>query len=742
MIATKSAQTVIFKPNANTCTGRVQVQSVDSNGKEVSNTNVFVNNVLKGTTDSFGLFESQQGSLCGDALTYTVKCPDNAVCESKTASMEFSGEFEGLQFDCTVCTGNTDLKVNLGNVNISTETNKVTVNITTENIVANDINLTIKAQDKTTGLISQENSILFNINSGDKSITRTPSLNLNNVDFVHVYVDPNNKVSETDEKNNYVAVPVITNKVKAYVSVDTGLSNIDNAIKDYLSLFTIPTSQSEAELIIVVSILDKNQLVKDNRPPKDGGIWYANSSAVYKNGQNVGLRPYTGIVAPNICIGCQDMVFAIGKDIDGTVAAVKRLVNARTQYLTPSVINSQVSAIDDLDVLGISVFDIMHNDENKGYYRKNNANFANVVTKILTDNNYEIAIKTVRTTNDNTTLRLKNLNSDFSAFFQEALTNDSRPIVFSGGLWNDLFYWEKNSETLIKNLINKGRNLWEIEITGGSEQDEKSNSPNYKYNDTRDYYWPALIAGVQQYSGENSLQYVGHSNGCGLALASINQYQASGKNNAGYYFDTATGTYQLTDLSSNAIDTFAGEGCPGALDEYSFFYDYFGRFGDRILAQIPEQHIDAERLGEVLAQFCNNKEFGLSGEYKDDCTDTAKRLRAVSGNFKVSKQLLQDYLSDIKDTTNQPQVDSGLSIRKFKLYSNENFGSRMLWEFGPDSNSSRKRQDVVVSQQDSQELSDRISSTNSIKLVNLTDFYHGRVDFEDFTEDLEVFIND
>lgn len=77
--------------------------------------------------------------------------------------------------------------------------------------------------------------------------------------------------------------------------------------------------------------------------------------------------------------------------------------------------------------------------------------------------------------------------------------------------------------------------------------------------------------------------------------------------------------------------------------------------------------------------------------------------------------------------TNQVQVDFGLFIRQFRLYSNKDFGSLMQFESGPDSNSSRKSQDVVVNQQDSQEISGRIDSENNIKLVNYTGFFHGRV---------------
>ena len=52
-----------------------------------------------------------------------------------------------------------------------------------------------------------------------------------------------------------------------------------------------------------------------------------------------------------------------------------------------------------------------------------------------------------------------------------------------------------------------------------------------------------------------------------------------------------------------------------------------------------------------------------------------------------------------------------------------------------------KEIDVMVSQQDSQQISDRISSTNSDKLSNLTNFDHGRVDYNEFTNNLEAFLN-
>ena len=746
LLGSKINQTNIFYPNVNVCNGRVQVQSIDYNNNYIPNTNIFVNNKLIGKTDEFGLFESQQSGVCGESLNYVLKCANNTVsCGTQTGSMDFANDFDSLIFDCTICTGNSDLRILSNNVNVSKENNKVTVNITIENVAANGINLTVKAQDKDTGLISDENSVLFNANSGDKFSIQTVTLNLNNADFVHVYVDANNAVNEP-KTNNYVVVPVITNKRKAFISVDTGNPYADDAIKDYLSLFVIPTSDLDSSLTIAVGLGEHNSIISNKRAfTKLNYGWYADSNSVYYGNKPIGSRPWIGIVGSfKQDIAGDDFVFIMGKEIEGVVAAAKRLVNARDKFFVPKseFFNSYTSIIEDTDTLGISVFDLMHNEENKDKFNNQRTpEFQKVVKNILSDNNFEVAIKTVRTVNDNTTLRIKNINSDFSQSFRDAVVDDTRPIVFSGGLWNNLFYWE-NNKVLTANLIEKGRDLWEIEITGGPQED-KPNSPNYSYNDSRDYYWPALIAGVQKYSNKNSLQYVGHSNGCGVALASLNLYSASGKNNAGYYFDADTGKYLLTDLTSAPVDTFVGIGCPGALDGYSPFYKYFGMFGDKIISQIKAEHVTAKEVSQRLLALCNSE---LDGDEEQYCVLAANGLNHVEGDFKVSKKLLIDYLENIKNKNNDPQISNGLSINRFRLYANEDFSTTyrtFLRSFvGGKLDTNQLKHDIVVSQQDSQKISGRISAINNIKLVNLTNFHHGRDDFKDFIDNLEVFLNE
>ncbi|MBI2651117.1 hypothetical protein HYX01_01475 [Candidatus Woesearchaeota archaeon] len=749
LLGTKKGATYIFQPNIDLCKGTVQVYSKDSDSNPVGYANIYSENILKGNTDSLGLFELQGSNICGKKSAYSLKCMNSTkTCETKTASFDFDNDFDFLEFDCTVCTGNQDLKISLYSINISE--GKVTINVTSENVAAIGINLTVKTQDEETGLILNENSILFDANLEDKFVKRAIPINLGNAEYLHVYADATNKVNEP-KANNYVAVPLLKNKIKAYLNIDTGNLYVDNAIYDYLSNFVVPSSQSDSLITVAVGVRNSNALVNNKSSmTRERYGWYSDRNSVYFSNKQIGAMPYTALVGafkmpPDY--GGKINIFVIGKEIEGTIAAVKRLANARSQFLQlyfPEYVFSKTSIIDDNDILGISVFDIMHNDENKNsYMEQKSPEFKEVVENILTDNNFEVSIKTVKTYNDNTTLRLKNVNSGFSERYKDALSNDSKPIVFSGGLWNNLFYWEKNGDNLINKLLNDGRDLWEIEIIGGPEQDGKSNSPDYNYNDLRDYYWTALIAGVQTYSGQDSLQYVGHSNGCGVALASINQYQVSGKKNAGYFFDTPRGTYQLMNLTNNAIDTFAGEGCPGALDGYSPFYEYFGMFGDRIISQIKSEHVTAEEVSQKLLGLCKSE---LDVDEQQYCILAANGLNKVEGDFKVSKNLLLSYLQNIQDTENEPQVNQDLSINKFKLYSNVDFSSSQQLGIivalgGGRFDKTNLKHDLVVSQQDSQQISDRITSTNNVKLINYSNFYHGDIEDDNFIKEVEVFLN-
>ncbi|MBI2549643.1 hypothetical protein HYV83_00490 [Candidatus Woesearchaeota archaeon] len=268
------------------------------------------------------------------------------------------------------------------------------------------------------------------------------------------------------------------------------------------------------------------------------------------------------------------------KMIRKQLAAVKRLISARNIFLDKGTGSKSYTVyIDDFDSLGISVMDLMSRNETKLHLKNNNITLANDVRKILFDNNFEVAVKPVKTLsttsyNNYSILRVKNVNSDFSVSYKDAVGISNFPVVFSGGLFSNLIAWEgDNGKGLAKQMAGEGWDVWEIEITGGPETDCSSSEidtcPNYTYSDLTDFYWPASIAGVQKYSGKNQIDYVGHSNGCRAALSSLNSYSTSGKNNSGYYFNYNTGQYFLVNLSTNPVRKFIGVACPTTLNDVS-----------------------------------------------------------------------------------------------------------------------------------------------------------------------------
>ena len=327
--------------------------------------------------------------------------------------------------------------------------------------------------------------------------------------------------------------------------------------------------------------------------------------------------------------------------------------NQSNIFLSESIVNQErLEIIDDFDTTGIKVMDIMHNPENHQYYRQNNAKFADVITKILNDNNFEIAIKTVKTTNDNTTLRMKHVNSDFSVNYTDAVGSSSKPVVLARGLWSNLLTWLDFGQELAFDQEN-ARDVWLIEITGGPTIDGdcqpngKYACPNYGYEDLTDYYWPALITGVQNYSGQKTLDYVGFSNGCRVGLDALKNWSASGKSNAGYVFDSTTGSYILSDLSTQPVDRFIGVGCPGAFEGESAFSENFGQHGQDVLdffARNGAEHVTGRDIGLRLQEEC--------GFFDIKCQIAATSLQEVGEN-RISRNLGSDYLNFITSAADQ-----------------------------------------------------------------------------------------
>ena len=202
-------------------------------------------------------------------------------------------------------------------------------------------------------------------------------------------------------------------------------------------------------------------------------------------------------------------------------------------------------------------------------------------------------------------------------------------------------------------------------MTGGPNT-ECTTCPNYEYEDLVDYYWPALIAGVERYSGENIIQYVGHSNGCRVALDSLKNWSSSGKNDAGYYFDSNTGTYKLTDLASSPVDTFVGVGCPGVFNGTSRFTDQVAGFKDDLIKYLDSgvSHPTQKEIGlRLQANFFEKRALGddkisskLMKNYLTFVTQSDDKIPGKT--FSINKLfLLAGDSYPFKDSTGQAGID-------------------------------------------------------------------------------------
>ena len=292
--------------------------------------------------------------------------------------------------------------------------------------------------------------------------------------------------------------------------------------------------------------------------------------------------------------------------------------------------------------------------------------------------------------------------------YKDAIVGNRTPIVFSGGLFSDLFRWEQKSSLfgkpgLARQLADEGRDTWEIEMTGGPTT-ECDTCQNYNYTGLVDFYWPALIAGVEQYSGENVIQYVGHSNGCRVALDSLKNYSITGKNNAGYYFDTDTGQYVLTDLAANPVDTFIGVGCPNTLNGTSRLIIRAQSKGNDVINDLKEDgisHISSRNFFRKLDPIIGYPLYFLLPDKK------------------ASINLL-DYYNKLANGTLSDNAGDGLTINKLYLISG-NYELPLIFKFID----SGENNDFVVPIQDSIDINNSVSSSNND--IFETDFRHDQM---------------
>src|SRR3989338_8630029 len=527
------------------CNGTISVIVTDSKSNPINGTKVYNNGNFTGTTDTDGFKEiTYTNAVCGNSQSIDIYCSDNATfCGTKSSTIDNNNDYDSLSFSCNVCVNKTDLSIKTSDVTIKKQGNKknITALITVEKVTASNIVIDFRGTNTQSGKVTINESKIISV-SQYQNQNVSVLWDTNSTDFVSITVDFTNIVAETDDKNNY-ARKSTNDPINAYIEVTTDYPVLENTIKNFLGQYVNVVSSGQDVNIYVGR---KNSNIPKGQQETDRKRWKYESNLITYTSKSEGL-PYNGIV-----IRAGTNIYVFGNEIDGDIAALRELVDNQEFYFSKSS-TDRVDYVSEEDLGGLFVFDYLNTDENQGKYRQNTDNFGKVVENVLNSNIYSLAIKRVLTANDNTSLRLKNINAELSPKFKNF--SNPRPVVLGHGLFGNLFGMEKLGLKIATDQKFQGkyvRDTWLIEYSGGPNT-ECAACPNYRYGDLIDYYWPALVGGVLKYSNQNKVDYVGYSSGAGLGLKSYEKYYQGTSNTMGYYLNSS-GQWVNFSLPANFVE--------------------------------------------------------------------------------------------------------------------------------------------------------------------------------------------
>ncbi|MBS3105415.1 hypothetical protein J4234_04110 [Candidatus Woesearchaeota archaeon] len=330
------------------CNETISVIVTDLKSNPINGTKVYNNGILNGTTDSDGFKE----------ISYRdIYCSDNATfCGTKSSTIDNNNDYDSLSFDCSICINKTDLSIKTSDVTIkSTATNKFNI---TALVNVEKVNGTIVVDfrgQNLKGAITQNESKIISLS---QYVNKNTSVlwDLNSTDFISITVDFKNTVAEIDESNNYIrkaAKPA----TKAYVDISTDYSVLTSVINNYLDDY-IELVSSGQDVNIYVGRKNSNipkgkQETRENSKQR----WELGNNLVLFNSKSEGLS-YNGLVVKD-----GTNIYVFGNDIDGEIAALRKLVDNQEFYFSKSVA-SRADYISEQDLDGLFVFDYLHTDEN------------------------------------------------------------------------------------------------------------------------------------------------------------------------------------------------------------------------------------------------------------------------------------------------------------------------------------------------------------------------------------------
>jgi len=625
---------------SSSCFGKINVFVEDSSGNEMSGLYAYFDEKEILISDGFAEFGVE--SDCDTSSSVEVFCSDKVTSCGVGGSVVGERDSDSMTFICDVCRKDKDVFI----LEEEIKFNGLGVDVLVHSIGMNeDVEVSlIKSCRGIKSLVEKKSVFVSSMETEVVSFVE----DFEGCEKVDVLLE--NFEEEDSFENNAIRDFFIIEPVKVYLEVDSGYTYVDSVIKEFLGGHVeIVSSKSEADLEVYVG----KKLYRE----ASVGVDYLDDELIRFEGRKEGL-PWNGLIQQGV-FGLGDKVYVFGNEIDGTVASVKRLVLERENYLNRRMLGRDMGEVylGSRDMMAVGVFDYLHTEENIKNYKKDNEGFGEAVESVLRERTFNLEIKRVLTSEDNVSLRMKHLGSEYSSGFRSVV--GTRPVVMAGGLFSDLTMWEDGGDGLAVDLAESGKDVWEIEITGGPGT-ECEDCIDYTYEDLVDSYWPALVGGVQYFSGVVGVDYVGHSNGCRVALSSLSRYQESGLQDVG----SVDGV--LVDLEGgDVVERFVGVGCPAELNDETFLSGVAreefdgGNAGDVAMALITDGHIKMSGYAGRLAVL------GILD--KSFYGSLASLAVMFSGDEKISRNLM-GYYNGLAVEEDSDFDLSGLEMNELHLY--------------------------------------------------------------------------
>lgn len=109
--------------------GTIQAITEDRNGNPMSNLLVSRDDVSNKTTNNVGVAEYNLSKTCQQNMEFKVYCSNTSgaqLCDTKTAKLDVVNDYEGLRFDCSICSSSPDMQIDVDNIGTNKATNQFT----------------------------------------------------------------------------------------------------------------------------------------------------------------------------------------------------------------------------------------------------------------------------------------------------------------------------------------------------------------------------------------------------------------------------------------------------------------------------------------------------------------------------------------------------------------------------------------------------------------------------------------